>query len=367
MASGLGRVERTLQALDSAIDSVDEARQAYTSAREAYTKLRSGDLAGAMASVGQAAMAGVGAVSGAKAGSKLLGHHAPCQGKRIFPWNENQLGCFGAGTPVLTPSGSKAIEEFQIGDVVLCRDEFDDGGEVRVRVIEEIFVRHAMTMTVTIGGRAIITTAQHPIWIVGKGWQEAGTLTAGDRLLGHDGQTYPIEGIATGDWVTVYNFRVRDDHTYFVGCVEWGFDVWVHNAYIDEAIKNNSKLLTKKGKVRYIDPETNRQKTTDRSQLDGDHRLSKKVFENQVKEAEALMERKLTIPEKGLVNALMNSPENLVPMPISHNRAKGSRSADEYAKTPVGVKASKKYVADLKNTQASIQTQLDDLLQSFHR
>jgi hypothetical protein len=29
----------------------------------------------------------------------------------------------------------------------------------------------------------------------------------------------------------VYNLRVAEDHTYFVGEAAWGFSVWVHNAY----------------------------------------------------------------------------------------------------------------------------------------
>lgn len=39
-----------------------------------------------------------------------------------------------------------------------------------------------------------------------------------------------VEGVVdTGEWASVYNFRVSDWHTYFVGCAEWGFDVWGHN------------------------------------------------------------------------------------------------------------------------------------------
>lgn len=30
---------------------------------------------------------------------------------------------------------------------------------------------------------------------------------------------------------TVYNIRVAEDHTYFVGREAWGFSVWVHNTY----------------------------------------------------------------------------------------------------------------------------------------
>jgi len=35
--------------------------------------------------------------------------------------------------------------------------------------------------------------------------------------------------VDTGSWETVYNFRIADYHTYFVGCDEWGFSVWAHN------------------------------------------------------------------------------------------------------------------------------------------
>ncbi len=40
---------------------------------------------------------------------------------------------------------------------------------------------------------------------------------------------------------TVYNLRVADHHTYFVGGNEWGWDVWVHNAY--KALRNASAAL----------------------------------------------------------------------------------------------------------------------------
>jgi hypothetical protein len=33
----------------------------------------------------------------------------------------------------------------------------------------------------------------------------------------------------TGRLATVYNLEIEDDHTYFVGCDEWGFSVWAHN------------------------------------------------------------------------------------------------------------------------------------------
>jgi hypothetical protein len=35
---------------------------------------------------------------------------------------------------------------------------------------------------------------------------------------------------ATGEREAVYNLRVADHHTYFVGSRQWGFSAWVHNA-----------------------------------------------------------------------------------------------------------------------------------------
>jgi hypothetical protein len=39
----------------------------------------------------------------------------------------------------------------------------------------------------------------------------------------------------TGGYETVYNLRVADFHTYFVGSDEWRFSVWAHNAACIEA------------------------------------------------------------------------------------------------------------------------------------
>jgi len=50
-------------------------------------------------------------------------------------------------------------------------------------------------------------------------------------LLCEDGTWAAVEDLLdTGEWETVYNLRVANYHTYFVGCDEWGFSVWAHNA-----------------------------------------------------------------------------------------------------------------------------------------
>src|SRR5262249_2852668 len=55
-------------------------------------------------------------------------------------------------------------------------------------------------------------------------------VVAGDHLLGHDGRWAVVAATRdSGEWATVYNLRVADHRTYFVGCPEWGFALWAHN------------------------------------------------------------------------------------------------------------------------------------------
>jgi hypothetical protein len=43
----------------------------------------------------------------------------------------------------------------------------------------------------------------------------------------------------------VYNLRVADFHTYFVGCDEWGFSVWAHNATYGEQVGEAPSAMLK--------------------------------------------------------------------------------------------------------------------------
>src|SRR5262249_38908229 len=50
-------------------------------------------------------------------------------------------------------------------------------------------------------------------------------------LGGHDGQWSAVEELFdTREFEPVYNLRVAEYHTYFVGSRGWGFSVWAHNA-----------------------------------------------------------------------------------------------------------------------------------------
>src|SRR5262249_45222624 len=76
------------------------------------------------------------------------------------------------------------------------------------------------------------TTPEHPFYERAKGWAALAELQVGDVLHCEDGEWRPIERIEdTGQYEEVYNFRLADYHTYFVGGEEWGFSVWAHNSY----------------------------------------------------------------------------------------------------------------------------------------
>jgi hypothetical protein len=99
----------------------------------------------------------------------------------------------------------------------------------------------------TVNGVRIGTTAEHPFWVVNREQGiEADDLAIGDVLIGHAGQTSVLEGKKDGDWATVYNLRVGECHTCFVGGDKWGFSVWAHNAACtpDEVSKATREVLS---------------------------------------------------------------------------------------------------------------------------
>ena len=152
-------------------------------------------------------------------------------------WDVSALeasACFAAGTPLLTPDGAKSIEEFRPGDLVLSRPETAADGPLAAKAVEAVFVRLGRVLHLHVGGEVLRTTGEHPFWVHGQGWVQAGRLGVGDLLVSHDGQIKLVEDVLdTGEYETVYNLRVADFHTYFVGGTAWGFSLWAHNAIYD--------------------------------------------------------------------------------------------------------------------------------------
>ena len=111
-------------------------------------------------------------------------------------------------------------------------DSFDPQSPVEAKEVKEVFVRLGRIMLLQVSGHEIGTTREHPFWVKDRGWVTAGELKEGDLLAGEaDGRWLAVERLEdTGRLETVYNLRVQDYHTYFVGSEEWGFSVWAHNA-----------------------------------------------------------------------------------------------------------------------------------------
>ena len=148
-----------------------------------------------------------------------------------------QAGCFATGTKLLTKRGWVAVELLEVGDEVAARHESEPTGEVEWKPIEATFRRTGRILHLHFpSGELIRTTPEHPFWVEGKGWTAAGAIREGDRIATLVGDSVAVsEVFDTEQWEPVYNIRVADFHTYFVGEETWGFSVWAHNAYMPNA------------------------------------------------------------------------------------------------------------------------------------
>jgi RHS repeat-associated protein len=128
---------------------------------------------------------------------------------------------FVAGTVILLAGGDTLpIEQIAEGDAVLGTDT--EGGSTRAfSVAGRIFGRGAKQLVeLTIDGRQLVLTAQHPVYLplVGR-WIAAGDLRAGTLVRRADGSNAAIESVhrfAQRDR-QVYNLEVAEAHTYYAG------------------------------------------------------------------------------------------------------------------------------------------------------
>lgn len=134
---------------------------------------------------------------------------------------------------------------------MLATPEDDSNGPVEARRVEAVFQREAEILHLHFADQVIRTTEEHPFYVYAKGWVDAKYLKVGDYCKGHDGRwTMLADRLETGEREVVYNFRVADYHTYYVGKRSWGFSIWAHNADPDyEALKKKMEEAKKKGKI----------------------------------------------------------------------------------------------------------------------
>ncbi len=134
---------------------------------------------------------------------------------RITLPNMSHHSCFCAGTPVLTLTGLRPIEDIRAGDRILAQDLRT--GELNYRAVQETTLRSPMPLLkLSLGSETIRVTQGHPIWVVGAGWRMAKFLNVGDRVHGMLGASV-IDGIEEERPAEVYNLVVSNWHNYFVG------------------------------------------------------------------------------------------------------------------------------------------------------
>ena len=101
--------------------------------------------------------------------------------------------------------------------------------ETAPKTVLETYVRQVEKLVhLTINGEEIVTTDNHPFYVQGRGFINAGNLLVGDKLISVNGEDLFVEKHRVEEFdepVDVYNFQVEDYHTYFVG----ESAVWVHN------------------------------------------------------------------------------------------------------------------------------------------
>ena len=135
--------------------------------------------------------------------------------------------CFTGDTLVAVEDGQKRIDEIKVGDKVWAYNV--ETGETELKTVTKVYVHSVdeILHLYTDEGN-IDTTANHPFYVIGKGWVAAGDLAVGDEVYNLDGTTsvilgYEIEKL--DEPVLVYNLEVEDFHSYFVGNVP----ILVHN------------------------------------------------------------------------------------------------------------------------------------------
>ncbi|MFJ3792545.1 ricin-type beta-trefoil lectin domain protein [Kitasatospora sp. NPDC090091] len=158
---------------------------------------------------------------------------------------------FDPGTVVLMADGSyRRLDEIEIGESVAATDPTT--GETSAQPVIDVIVgygtRHMVEIDTDLdpGTEPLEATANHPFWVVSRGWVDAADVTVGEELLTSEGDTVEVTytrdlGDAAGE--LVYNLSVGNVHT-FVVVTAGGDEVLTHNdnAELPQACKIGNKL-----------------------------------------------------------------------------------------------------------------------------
>ncbi|MGW2399589.1 DNRLRE domain-containing protein [Kitasatospora sp. NPDC001664] len=159
---------------------------------------------------------------------------------------------FAPGTQVLMADGGYlSISALRVGDFVTAVDPVTGvrTAEPVLDVIVGYGVKHLVTIDTDGDPEAppVVATSNHPFWVEGRGWVQAGDVRSGDGLLTADGGISTVTATEDLGGVTdqlVFNLNVGNQHTYAVQIP--GGDAVVHNC--------NSAVLTEHQYSTHIHP-----------------------------------------------------------------------------------------------------------------
>ncbi|MCA9063219.1 MAG: hypothetical protein KDA96_09170 [Planctomycetaceae bacterium] len=155
---------------------------------------------------------------------------------------------------------TRNIEDIQVGDLVLSRDEH--GTTIAPRRVTEVYQRtshHLRHLTFRDNNgreQTLSTTDEHPFWSVNdNAFVDAGKLEIGSTVTSEDGsQQYLVSSTRAEhlNGVDVFNFQVEDFHTYFVSATTDHEVLLVHNAQekydLDDLDENFGYMEWNRGK-----------------------------------------------------------------------------------------------------------------------
>ncbi|WP_017660509.1 polymorphic toxin-type HINT domain-containing protein [Baaleninema simplex] len=163
------------------------------------------------------------------------------------PVAEGVTKCFIAGTPVLTPSGHRAIETLQVGDRVVSVHP-EKGKAADCPVVRCLTRAVPVVLEIVAGAVTITASPEHPFWVVEEGWKKAGELQIGDRLVTQHRESVKIEVLRRREGnFTVYNLEVEGFHTYLVS----PRSILVHNKSLASPRPSWSPFMTREEAIAY--------------------------------------------------------------------------------------------------------------------
>lgn len=130
-------------------------------------------------------------------------------------------GCFAVGTLVCTPDGNVPIESLKVGDKVIS---YNYSGLLQEDIVTETFIHYDEEVyEYLLWGKAINATPNH--WVLNQynAFVEIGSLTTDDCITDFMGHMRPMLSSKSLGLQTVYNLKVRDNHTFIAN------DLRVHN------------------------------------------------------------------------------------------------------------------------------------------